>query len=477
MPIIYDENGITIQTQSEIVTEREDALKPVLGSDFSIEGDSVVGNLQASDTDRELDIQECLSFLVSQMSLSNASGLFLDFYSQFKSLTRNSSSKAIIQRTIKGTSGTTISSGGLIINNNVLDIEFILIEDILINSVGEATAQFEATVFGALNLTDAQTYSIVNPVSNITNVIFVTGDGLISNGEDAESDEDFRQRIQTTSNINSVGITSAIVSQILALDGVSASFYIENKSSTDWTYENWVTSTHTITATANSYNLAGSGTLFLTDLNTNYQLKYEDDSSDEQLLVVSTITSDTALISRDKILTAVTGSTYSYAMPVLPPNSFEIIVLGGNEVKIAETIFYNQVPTTETIGNTSVLVTDSEGYSEIVKFTRPTQVDIDLKADVYYTVALLDDEKTALKQTMVDYWNSLKSANISKGIGLDVDSLDFGYLSNTNSKIRKIRNIEIKKSIDSIFTDYISIGNREIANILIDDISLTYIAS
>ena len=476
MPIQYDDNGLTIQTQTEIVSEREQALQPTLGNDFSIEGDSVVGNLQASDTDRELDIQEALAFLVNQMSITGASGIFLDFYGQFKSLTRNATSKTIITRTVRGTAGTSISMGSLIINDDDIDLEFILNNDIVLDEFGAFSAPFIATVYGATNVSDGDSFSIITPLAGVTEVIFVTGDGTESEGIDAESDEDFRARIIATNNINSVGITSGIAAKIGELDNVQAVTYLENKSSTNYTYEEYVDSTHTITATVNSFTINGSGTAFLTDLDANYSIKYTDDLSDEQTQIVSTIASDTQLTTVNKSTTAATGVTYSYAPPVLPPNSFEIIVLGGDADEIAETIFLNQVPTTETIGNTSVLVTDSEGQSETVKFTIPDELTLEITADVYYTTVLSADEKSALVDEFVDYLIGLQTADSNKGMGMDVDSGDFGHLSNTNAKVQRIRNIQLKLDTDISYTDYISVGIREIISLSSSNINLSYIA-
>ena len=58
MSITYDTTGISIQTLTEILDERENNLQSFLGADFVISGDSAIGNLQAADSDREFDIQE-----------------------------------------------------------------------------------------------------------------------------------------------------------------------------------------------------------------------------------------------------------------------------------------------------------------------------------------------------------------------------------------------------------------------------------
>jgi uncharacterized phage protein gp47/JayE len=60
----------------------------------------------------------------------------------------------------------------------------------------------------------------------------------------------------------------------------------------------------------------------------------------------------------------------------LPPHSFEAIVLGGAEAAIGESIWKNKPAGIPTHGLTPVTVTDSDGGSHDVNFTRPTEVSI-----------------------------------------------------------------------------------------------------
>lgn len=471
MPISGDSTGLTTQTLSEIIQERESACQSFLGNNFQITGDTVFGNLQASDADREYDIQELLSFLVGQLSLSNSSGIFLDWNANFKNLSRISPNKTQITRTINGTVGTVVSS--LTILDTNLNEEFLLVSSVTIGGTGKVQGTFESTGYGYLNVLDGDTFSIVTPTLGVSSISFVTGDDIIQEGNDAETDEVFRARAISTNNINSVAISSAIVAKILELDGVESATYIENNTN-GYLYEEYTALSGTISASADSFTVTGSGTSFLTDLNVNDSIKYEDDLSNITTKVVATIVSDTELTVTDKITVAVTGASYDYAPPTLSPKSFEIIVLGGDEDEIAQIIMDNKVPTTATYGSIDVDVTDSEGVTETIYFSEPTEVRIVMEADVYYTSSLSEEEQTALKTAFVDYWNTAKSEDGGKGVALDVDSGDFGILSNTSSKIQRIRNIKVKRytDVDWSANQYVSIGQREIATLAVADITL-----
>lgn len=60
----------------------------------------------------------------------------------------------------------------------------------------------------------------------------------------------------------------------------------------------------------------------------------------------------------------------------VPPHSVEAIVVGGADADIAKQIWLSTAGGIRTAGNTTVVVTDSQGYPQTIKFTRPTLVPI-----------------------------------------------------------------------------------------------------
>jgi len=475
MPIEYDENGLVTQTFPEIISEREDALRPTFGSDLDLTGDTVIGNVQTSDADREFDIQELINFVVSQMSIAGSSGIFLDWNAQFKNQIRLKPLKTIITRTINGTNGTTISSGDLTITNQNNGYDFVLSSDVAIGATGKAQAQFESLGFENIETNTSDAFSIATPLSGVTSISYETGDGVIQEGRPSETDEVFKERVVNSDLAGSTGLSESIADKIALLDGVTNVSFIENNSSTDYTYEVYTNGTGTITTAVNSFSVTGSGTTFLTELDANYQLSYTDDATDDKTLVVNTIGSATALVPKNKTTSVATGVSFQYAPPVLPPNSFEIIVLGGDDDEIGQTILDNMVPTTQTIGDTTTFPMDSQGQAVEIKFTRPDEIAVEIELDVYYTTTLSVDEQNELKQELVSFWTNLKNTNSNKGVGLDMDADDFAVVSNTNTSIRKLRNILINRPSEAQ-TDYIELGKREIAILDASNITLNLVA-
>lgn len=476
MPINIDNTGLTTQTLSEIHEERETELQGFLGSDFEIQGDSLIGNLQASDADREFAIQELIKGIYNAMSLQNSTGSALDNNALFKNQKRLSKLRTVITRTINGVAGTTITAKSLTIRNQNNNYDFELASDVVIGMGGTVQAQFQTLFYENVVVNNSDVFVITTPIAGVTSITFETGDGVLQSGRQVESDEEFKARILNSNTVGSTALSEAIVAKIRQLDNVEFATYLENKSSINYMYEDYVAGTGSISTSVNSFTVTGSGTNFLTELDANYSLKFEDDASDEQTVIVSTIASNTSLTAKNKTTTVATTNPYQYAPPTLPPNSFEIIVLGGVDTDIAQVILDNKVPTTMTVGNSNAIATDSEGQSEVIYFTRPTEIDVVMQMDVYYTSVLTTDEQNTLKTALVNYWNGLKSTSSTNGIGLDMDADDFAQVSNQFSKIRKIRNIEIKKSGNISFTDYIEIKNREIAMLATGDITLNLIA-
>lgn len=97
----------------------------------------------------------------------------------------------------------------------------------------------------------------------------------------------------------------------------------------------------------------------------------------------------------------------------IPPHSFEAIVYGpgspssADDQAVADQIFASAAAGIGTFGTTSKTVTDDQGNSHTVKFTRPTSKSVYLEIDV--TVSTRKgwvsggDSATALKQAIVDW--------------------------------------------------------------------------
>lgn len=98
-----------------------------------------------------------------------------------------------------------------------------------------------------------------------------------------------------------------------------------------------------------------------------------------------------------------------------PPHSFEVIVSGGTDADVAEMIYEKQGAGVESYGNTSVIITDPEGYQQTIKFSRAVDKYIWVRVSraKYSEETYPTDGDDQIKAQIVSW--SLDSSNISPG--------------------------------------------------------------
>lgn len=93
----------------------------------------------------------------------------------------------------------------------------------------------------------------------------------------------------------------------------------------------------------------------------------------------------------------------------LPPHAIECLVRGGLDAAVAASIFDEKAAGIATYGTTTVSVTDSQGFTHSVKFTRPTEIPIYVIYNL--TVDLLTfpaDGAAQVKAALVAFGNAQK---------------------------------------------------------------------
>lgn len=99
----------------------------------------------------------------------------------------------------------------------------------------------------------------------------------------------------------------------------------------------------------------------------------------------------------------------------IPPYTLHCVVDGGTDQDIAKTIWETFGCVTPLVGAQTIIYTDENSIPRVVKFDRPTAIDIDVRITYvpYPEEPTPVDWQTTLKQAVADYINSL-------GLGLDV---------------------------------------------------------
>lgn len=156
----------------------------------------------------------------------------------------------------------------------------------------------------------------------------------------------------------------------------------------------------------------------------------------------------------------------------IPKKSFAVVVVGGNDDDIAEQIFVRQALGVESFGDTVVNIVDLMGFTNAIKFIRPTQIIIDVEV----TVQVVDDNvwttdsPEQMKENIVLY-----AKDGASGLGIDSGFEEYGFTpgadvirTNLYTPVNsvpghKILSVKIAEQGDSLAEADVSIDWNQIA--------------
>ena len=385
--ITYDTTGITIQTLSEILDEREVNLQTFLGADFTISGDNAIANLQLADAEREFDLQELLLYIAMQLDPDQAEGIWLDFICALNNIKRYEPLKTLIPLTVTGTPNVSKSAGTIVVVDEDTDEYFTNLEAFTVGIGGTVNVSFQATSFGDISANSGHTYSLKTASSGISDVAWDIS-GVYSIGRYAETDIELRARREYTVELSASSTLASIRANVSEVDGVE---YLE---------------------------------------------VYENDT-------MSTV--DT-----------------------IPAKSFEVVVLGGDDVEIATAILEKKGAGIQAYGASTETIVDEDGNSFIVGFTRPTEVPIELR--ITATVSSLQSQawEDSIKQNIVEKFEEIYN------VGDDIYTYNLYCVLNDAPEIINVSVFEVEKEIDSSnWSTSLIVGKREVATISVNNIIIT----
>ncbi len=121
--------------------------------------------------------------------------------------------------------------------------------------------------------------------------------------------------------------------------------------------------------------------------------------------------------------------------------SFEVIVHGGKDEEIAQTIWLSKPLGIETIGQTTCAISDSIDQARIIKFTRPKVIALTLHANLKVRTKIDDNELDLLKNALVAH--SIKHFQL----GAEVYPSRFFTVILDNSKVLDILTLQLRDRI------------------------------
>ena len=233
--IQYDSEGIITQTLTEILDEREDSLKEVMGDDFVIDKTSPIGNMELADANNELAIQELIAWLIPNMIDANtATGYFLDCICEKNRIYRKQPEYTTFKLILNGLAKSEFLTGDITVLDSISGVYYDLNEDCVIGDDGTVTAQFKCESFGDYRPVQSSTFSIETPIYGLDSVTMDYSNLDLSIGRFTESDEELRQRRKESVGQTSTNTLDSIKGNLYSLDNVQKVVYFENETeSTD----------------------------------------------------------------------------------------------------------------------------------------------------------------------------------------------------------------------------------------------------
>lgn len=153
----------------------------------------------------------------------------------------------------------------------------------------------------------------------------------------------------------------------------------------------------------------------------------------------------------------------------LPAHSFQVIVSGGADSEIANTIWLKKPAGILAFGDTTEQIIDSQGIPHDISFSRPVPVDIYVEVTLTTFAEYPSNGDELIKQAIVDYANGDLIENRSFGLADDVIYTRLYTPINTVAG-HEIDDLQISTTSPASGTANIVIGPTEIANFQVANI-------
>ena len=203
------DRGITPTELSEYVQAYQAAFTNALGQDIVTASESPQGQISGSLALRATLLDELAVFIASGLNLHTISGSQVDDYGTLLGLPRRQETRTTVEATVVGTPGTIIPAGVRARTDG--NAEYESTESVLVESDGQATVTFRATVPGPLALDAGHLTEIATTVSGWDSVTNAEP-GVI--GQSRESDVEYQGRYFNTVATHAAESSEAIRARV-----------------------------------------------------------------------------------------------------------------------------------------------------------------------------------------------------------------------------------------------------------------------
>lgn len=231
--------GVMVPDTSVVLGEVQTEMQEIFGQDLDLGPTTVQGRIiELLQRSRTFTIQS-MAAISNMFNLSRASGFMLDDIGALFLISRQPATYTTTSVNLSGVAGTVIPQGTRL--QTTSGEIFALQNQYTIGTPTPAT--FVAQTAGPVACPPNTLTVILDPVNGLETA---NNPGQPTLGENTESDDAFRKRIQASLNINSIAMVSAIKANLEALPGVIGSYVYDNYTNQSTTIDEIVVPAHSI---------------------------------------------------------------------------------------------------------------------------------------------------------------------------------------------------------------------------------------
>lgn len=460
--------GLVIKTLPEIKTSLENKLKARYGSTFNVGTNTPEGVMIGIFSDELSDAWEGFQGAYDASYPKSATSLNLDNVSDRVNIRRIAASKSYTTLEFTGTVGSVIPQDS-VVTVETTNERFAVVESLTLSST-----QFSEVILNVTAVADSTNYSVT-----------IDGELVTINSGIGATATTILTALQEEINTSVSGVDSTLPTTTTLLVNV-----VQNNSVLPLTVGAGlgvvsVSDIVTAEAVSDGVVLAPTGSLntllvpiggVVSVINKESTVEGRLQETDEELRVrryesvgatststYSAVLSKVANIEGVEFAFVIANSSASVDSEGVPSKAFEVVVLGGNEDVIAQTIFDNAPIAIESFGAITKVVADTEGNPQTIKFSRPTNVYIHVNCTYkdYTEEFVSPTNTTSIRNAIVEYGNSLPT-------GKDViPARFFGSIYAASTGVGEV-NITVAKSYDGITpitpysSDVLVVNKREL---------------
>lgn len=423
--------GFVRKRLSDIKLEIEASLREKFGQGINLQAESVFGQLTGIAAERESLIWEKMEAVYNSQYPDTASGTSLDKVVALNGIERLPAAPSKIDALMQiffGTPGTVITAGSVVsVDGNPsakfeVDFDVTLVAGVdevqdldfsLVPTAGSFKLQHDLneTAAIAFNATALDVQNALNALSSLSGVTvtgnFTAGFTITFAGADGKQNQ---STLVVTNNTLVSGITAVTTTVVTTVAGSPQG--VTSMTAQEDGPTSAVKGTLTVIETpiagwTSTKNIKDADIGRLEETDAELRLRRQErliianggtvEAIRARLLEIQEVT-DVLIFENTTMITDLDGR---------PPKSYEAVVNGGDDQEITDMIWLTKPAGISTYGNQTGMTTDSMGFTQTVKWSRPTAIPIYLEVDVYTNSSFPSGGAALVKNTLLEFGAAL----------------------------------------------------------------------